>query len=180
MKEAFFASFSTAMLLAVVGWIARAWITEKLAAGFRLETDKTLEEIKSRYAKQIALTDSRVAAYRSLWEKTKDLNPRDKLRLDQGQLNSIFEDLRKWYYDDGNAMHLSASTTNDFLKGLQYLECEPTEKNLTVVKKLFSSVRTHIKEDLGVYDRDEVSATLPDYAQPLADGTVITKPRDDG
>jgi len=176
MFEAFLASFSTAIFLTIAGWLARTWIKERLAASIRLETEKALEEIKSKYSKQTALTESRVKAYGVLWEKSKVLSPREKLNLDQNVLVSIFKDLRKWYYDDGNAMHLSASTANDFLKGMEYLEQEPTEENLMVIKKIFSSLRTRIKEDLGVYDSSDIGKKIPDYNKPLADGTKISKP----
>ena len=177
MIDAFLASISTTALLLGAAWLARTWIKERLTVSLRLETEPILEEIKSRYAKQVALTDSRVAAYKDLWERTSILSPRDKLKLDQSQLDEVFKVLRIWYYEKGNAMHLSASTTNDLLKGLEYLEQEPTENNLNLIKKIFSSVRTHIKEDLGVYDKSDVSAKLPDYEKPLADGVKIDKPK---
>jgi len=80
------------------------------------------------------------------------------------------KELRNWYYDKGNAMHLSLNTTNDFLKGLQYLEQENTVDNLKVIKSIFSSVRTRSKEDLGVYGSGDISIKLPNYKILLADG----------
>jgi hypothetical protein len=179
MIDAFLASFSTTALLLAAAWLARTWIKERLTVSLRLETEPILEEIKSRYAKQVALTESRVSAYKDLWERTSILSPRGKLELDKGQLDEVFKDLRIWYYEKGNAMHLSASTTNDFLKGLEYLEQEPSADNLSLIKKIFSSLRTHIKEDLGVYDKSDVSAKLPDYEKPLADGVKIAEPSHD-
>ena len=85
-------------------------------------------------------------------------------------------ELREWYYADGNAMHLSITTSNDFLKGLQYLGQENTGDNLKIIKRIFSSVRTRSKEDLGVYDSKDIFKKIPDYDMPLADGTKVEDP----
>jgi len=90
-----------------------------------------------------------------------------------------FIELKHWYYDAGNAMHLSLKTSNDFLKGLQYLQQAPSKQNLHLLQRIFSSVRTHIKEDLGVYDASDVSKPIPDYETALADGTIPAKPKND-
>lgn len=179
MLDAFFASVSTVALLSVVAWLARTWIKERLAASLKLEVEQKLEEIKSKHAKQVALTDSRVSAYKDLWEITEKLSPRGRLELNQDQLNEYFEEYREWYYTKGNALHLSIKTANDFLKGLQYLEQKPTEENLRYIQRIFSSVRTRIKEDLGVYNASDVSKSIPDYREPLVNGTKLPKPMKD-
>ena len=54
MIDAFLASISTTALLLGAAWLARTWIKERLTVSLRLETEPILEEIKSRYAKQVA------------------------------------------------------------------------------------------------------------------------------
>ena len=56
------------------------------------------------------------------------------------------KELRNWYYDKGNAMHLSLNTTNDFLNGLEYLEQENTDGNLKVIKKYFLLLEHEVKK----------------------------------
>ena len=170
------ATLATPVLLLILAWLLRTWIKAKLEDGLKANSDKLLEEIKTVTAKQVALTDSRIRVFSTLWEMTKDLNPRGDLRLTEEEMKKKLKELRTWYYDKGNAMHLSLKTTNDFLKGLQYLEQENTEDNLIIIKRIFSSVRTRSKEDLGVYDSEDVSINLPNYKFPLADGSRIDDP----
>ena len=48
MFEAFAASGTTVILLGIAGWLARAWISARLTADIRLETDSQLEELRSQ------------------------------------------------------------------------------------------------------------------------------------
>jgi hypothetical protein len=52
---------AAALLLAAAGWLARAWITERLSASVRLETDKKLAE----FQKRLDAAEAEVSAVRS-------------------------------------------------------------------------------------------------------------------
>ena len=44
------------------------------------------------------------------------------------------------------------------------------------IKRIFSSVRTRSKEDLGVYSSEDIPKQIPDYSIPLADGSIVDNP----
>ena len=170
------AILATPLLLLALAWLLRTWIKARLEDSLKKNSDELLEKIKTLAAKQVALTDSRIRVFSTLWEITKDLTPRGDLKLEKEEMEIKLGELRNWYYDKGNAMHLSLKTVNDFLKGLQYLEQKNTVDNLNVIKRIFSSVRTRSKEDLGVYGSGDISSELPDYEMQLADGTKVDDP----
>lgn len=170
------ASLYTPALLLILAWLLRTWIKAKLDDNLKGNREMLLEEIKKITAKEVALTESRIRVFSTLWEITKDLTPSEGLKLTNEEMEKKVKELRAWYYDKGNAMHLSLATTNDFLKGLQYLEKENSDENLTVIKRIFSSVRTRSKEDLGVYGSGDVFEKIPNYKTPLADGETVDDP----
>ena len=168
-------ALSTPLLIGILAWLAKTWIKARLDDSLKQNTETILEEIRLRSSKQVALTESRVKAFSKLWEITKDLSPSGELKLEKKEMGAKLDELRSWYYEEGNAMHLSLYTTNDLLKGLQYLELEGSPENLDVIKKIFSSVRTRSKEDLGVYGSSDIAVQIPNYEIPLADGETIIK-----
>jgi hypothetical protein len=83
------------------------------------------------------------------------------LALDVGAAKtSCFEDLRKWYYDQRNAMYLSLDAADLFLKGLKLLE-HADQDSAKDIKDHFSSLRTQLKVDLGVYTKADAKIQIP-------------------
>ena len=124
--------------------------------------NRRLESLKSSLSFREALAPNRTAAYQALWEKTEPLTPREDSELDldlKAAKSLYFERLRTWYYKQGNAMYLSLDATDLFLRGLNLLERE--EVSPKRIRKHFSSLRTQLKVDLGVYSRADAKIRIP-------------------
>lgn len=119
-----------------------------------------LENLKGSLSFQTALAPQRTAAYQVLWVKTGPLTPRDVKSLDvSAAKDACFKDLRAWYYEQGNAMYLSLEAADLFLAGLKLLE--RTEISAKEIREHFSSLRTQLKVDLGVYTRADEKVRIP-------------------
>ena len=122
--------------------------------------NQRLETLKASLSFQTALAPKRTAAYETLWEKTKPLTPRNESALDiSAAKGSCFEDLRKWYYDKGNAMYLSLNSADLFLGGLKLLESNSVSPKEII--KHFTSLRTQLKVDLGFYSKADAKIKIP-------------------
>ena len=119
-----------------------------------------LEILKGSLSFQTALAPNRTEAYQTLWEKTERLTPREVRSLDVSTAKgSCFEDLRDWYYKNGNAMYLSLDAADLFLGGLKLLE--RTDVSAEEIKNHFSLLRTQLKVDLGVYTKADAKVQIP-------------------
>jgi hypothetical protein len=137
------------LLIGVLVLIVGYWLNQRL------------ETFKGSLAFQTALAPKRTAAYETLWEKTEPLTPREVAALDvSAAKSSCFEDLRSWYYDKGNAMYLSLDAADLLLGGLKLLE-RAEQVSATVIKEHFTSLRTQLKVDLGVYTRSDAKVQIP-------------------
>ncbi|QIB65715.1 hypothetical protein [Kineobactrum salinum] len=136
------------LLIGVIMLIAAYWLNHRL------------ETFKGALSFQTALAPERTAAYQMLWEKTEPLTPREVAELDVSTAKgSCFEDLRDWYYKNGNAMYLSLNAADLFLGGLKLLE--RTEASAEEIKDHFSSLRTQLKVDLGIYTKADAKVQIP-------------------
>jgi hypothetical protein len=123
--------------------------------------NQRLETFKGSLAFQTALAPKRTAAYEALWEKTAPLTPRDVATLDvRAATGSCLQDLRSWYYDKGNAMYLSLDAADLFLAGLKLLG-RGDQVSAEKIRHHFSSLRTQLKVDLGVYTRADAKVQIP-------------------
>jgi hypothetical protein len=123
--------------------------------------NKRIETLKGSLAFQTALAPERTGAYKTLWEKTKPFTPREVAELDVNVVkSSCFKDLRDWYYDQGNAMYLSLDAADLFLGGIKLLE-HADQGSAKKIKDHFSSLRTQLKVDLGVYTRADAKIQIP-------------------
>jgi hypothetical protein len=126
-----------------------------LIAGFWL--NGRLEKLKGQISLQNALAPARALAFGALWKLTQPLTPR------AGQLPTIqecadaFLELRKWYYAENGAMHLSLDAADLCLKLLDSLE----NRDVKGAKRLATALRTQLKVDLGVYTRAQAGIRLP-------------------
>lgn len=119
-----------------------------------------LETFKNNLSLQTALAPKRTEAYETLWHKTKDLTPRKLADLDLDVAkSSCIKDLRNWYYNEGNAMYLSLDSADLLLRGLTLLE--HNEVTAKQIKNHFSSLRTQLKIDLGIYTKSDAQVQIP-------------------
>jgi len=129
-----------------------------LVAGYLL--NRRIETLKGGLAYRTALAPKRTNAYEALWKLTEPLAPRRVSDLDvSAAKGGCFADLRRWYYNGGNAMYLSLDAADLFLQGLELLESDHVRAEKTV--ELFSSLRTQLKVDLGVYSRKDARTRIP-------------------
>jgi hypothetical protein len=126
-----------------------------LIAGFWL--NGRLEKLKGQLALQNALAPARASAFGALWKLTQPLTPRAGQLPAAQECVDAFLELRKWYYSENGAMHLSLDASDLCLKLLDALENQDAIK----AKRLASGLRTQMKVDLGVYTRAQARVSLP-------------------
>jgi hypothetical protein len=120
--------------------------------------NKRLEKFKGQIALQNVIAPSRLQAFTGLWNLTRSLTPRGKDLLPTEQdCASTFNELRKWYYSEGGAMHLAFESSDLCLKLLNATEA----KNCSSAKELATSLRTQLKVDLGLYSKKQAGMRLP-------------------
>jgi hypothetical protein len=142
-------------------------IVDKLLIGvlilvFGFWLNARLEKLKGQIALQNAVAPNRGAAYEKLWALTEDLSPRGPLELSRDKCQELLNALRKWYYENGYAMYVSLDAADLVLKGLAVLERSEEEQfEPQEAKRAFSSLRTQLKVDMGVYTPAEANMQIP-------------------
>ena len=129
-----------AILLLVLG----LWINRKLS---KYESD--LEESTQT---KLLLAESRLPSFTRLWKITAITSPTRKNKIDDNARAALNTSLREWYYDNGNGLYLTNELRNTYRKARESLEARSTdslsEDNIT---KKFSTLRTELKNELGIY-----------------------------
>jgi hypothetical protein len=74
---------------------------------------------------------------------TGPLSPRETSTLDLSQAENLLQQLRTWYYDEGNAMYLSLDAADLSLKELNLLE-RADQVPLEEIRDAFSCLRTQL------------------------------------
>ncbi len=121
------------------------------AAGFCVKW--FLQDRKARHDVVKELADKRAEAFIDLWKKT--TLPVEIRSLDKGSvvpddfLKGANDELGLWYYDEAGALFLSWRATQAFLDLLDTLRSERPGKKAVV--DAFSRLRTHLKQDCGIY-----------------------------
>ena len=106
------------LLIGVVLLIAGLWLNERL------------EVLKGQIGLQNALAQDRAKAFGVLWMATQPLTPRNELPTEEA-CEGAFPEIRKWYYSEAGAMHLSFDATNEclgLLKALEHREAGAAKK----------------------------------------------------
>ena len=127
-----------------------------LVVGFWL--NHRLETLKGSLAFNTALAPLRTAAYGTLWEKTRELTPRDG-SVDVKRAAALVKELRDWYYDKGNAMYLSLNAADLLLGTFRLLESDQVTP--IRIKESFTTLRTQLKVDLGIYSKADAKVLIP-------------------
>ena len=139
-------NFEDALLLAIIDKLLIGLVL--LIAGLWLNT--RLERLKGQISLHNALAQHRAAALGALWNLTQPLTPRN-VDPEPTVCKSSFNDLRRWYYSESGAMHLSYEATDQSLGLLTALQA--TTPNCVSIKHLASKLRTQLKVDMGVYTK---------------------------
>lgn len=121
------------------------------AVGHYLNT--LLQKHRARDEFLVAIAASRVEAYKELWKLTEQLKIADIEKVRQ----KLETDLEDWYYDNAGALFLSFNAADKFFRAKESLD----NQNIGDVKKAFSSLRTELKYDCGIYSSQEKSKQLP-------------------
>jgi len=118
----------------------------------RLKAMENKAQTDLQVAAQIA--GARLPAYKSLWAHQAMLSPTLDLDLTVQQRKEREDELRTWYYTDGNGIFLSHAATTRYLEAVASLKGEETKK----IKAAFSDLRTQMKEDMRIYNSEEAKA----------------------
>jgi hypothetical protein len=121
-----------------------------LAVGYWL--NRKLEQFKSELDLRRNVAADRAKAYRELWQLTQKLGGTSDARpIDPVARKTFSEELYSWYWDQGNALYLSQRATALLMKSWPKLESGSAKE----VREHFSSLRTQLKIDCGVYSEKE-------------------------
>jgi hypothetical protein len=143
--DALLLSLADKLLIGVVLLIAGLWLNERL------------EVLKGQIGLQNALAQARADAFGALWKATQPLTPRADELPSAEVCKGTFAEIRKWYYSEAGAMHLSFAATNECLGLLKALE----QLDGAATKEHASALRTQLKLDIGVYTKPQARKRLP-------------------
>jgi len=118
-----------------------------------------LERLKGQLQLGRAIAPKRASAYGELWQLTEPLSPSRPDEISLEEREKLRETLTSWYYDKGNALYLSLNASDLFLKGRRLLAKESTARAKEVTDA-FSSLRTQMKVDIGVYSDKDAKVQL--------------------
>ena len=133
------------LLIGVVLLIGGLWLNERL------------EVLKGQIGLQNALAQARAEAFGCLWKATQPLTPRGSELPTSEICKGTFAEIRKWYYSEAGAMHLSFAATDECLGLLSALE----RQDCAASKAHASALRTQLKLDIGVYTKSQARTRLP-------------------
>jgi hypothetical protein len=144
-NESLLLAIADKLLIGVILLIAAFWLNWRLA------------KLKGQIALQNAIAPARASAYGALWQLTQPLTPRGEQLPTVQDCAGAFPEVRKWYYAENGAMHLSLDSTDACLKLLTALENRDAE----AAKKRATELRTQLKVDLGLYTAAQAKVQLP-------------------
>jgi hypothetical protein len=129
----------------------------------RLQDQRLIDELQlqkqtARDEFVTAISESRVEAYVELWKFTERVKYATKEVIPKDRRKELFHHLVKWYYEDAGAMFLSFNATARFNEARQKL-CNSSSSD-EEVREAFSSLRTELKFDCGIYSLDEKDKQL--------------------
>jgi hypothetical protein len=119
-----------------------------------------------RILTRIKLLETRVQAYRKLFEITEPTSPTRLGRgeaLDPEDARRLGRMIYEWYYKDGNGL-LMPNSTRVYLQSLQQrLQGEPERRQSSdPILREVSHLRSLLRQDVGVFAEDEFGGAWPD------------------
>jgi hypothetical protein len=142
--DSLFLTIVDKLLIGVVLLIAGLWLNERL------------EKLKGQIGLQNVMVQKRALAFGSLWELTQPLTPRGDEFPTEDDCKGAFEHIRRWYYSEAGAMHLSFEATSQCLMLLKALE----KRESANAKTHASGLRTQLKVDIGVYTKSQARTSF--------------------
>ena len=133
----------------------------KLVFGKDLEHYKWELQVDLEFKKLVM--PPRLLAIQRLWALTEDVSPTIQADLTPETRKKMSEQLRAWYYEDGNGIFLRPESTDLFLRAKATLvTLMPGKENVPdkTIRKAFSALRTQLKVDIGVYSSEEAKRQL--------------------
>jgi hypothetical protein len=129
-------------LLAILLLIVGLWVNRLLA-----NYESMLEQKRNT---KLMIAQSRLPSFTSLWEITAPTSPTRTSKLSEEERQKLDLALRDWYYQKGNGIFLTNELRETYLAARKSLviDTSETEQNIT---KLFSKLRTDLKNEVGIY-----------------------------
>jgi len=115
---------------------------------------KSVDDLRKQ--RQVRLLLPQLRAYRSLWAITEEASPSVEKEPTAVERRQLEEKFRKWYYEEGNGIFLSKESRGILVQAKQSLSNTDTIKFAEVIKTL-SQLRSQLKNDLGVYGKEELA-----------------------
>jgi len=134
-----------AIVLAIVGYVFQSLLARQQA----------------QYSIRQALAPMRSTAMKNLWSKTEKVKFSSTQLLTPDDRKSFYDELTKWYYEEGGAMYLSHTAAGLFMIARGKLGDSTVDEER--VRGAFSELRTQLKVDSGIYTRRAALTPIKRY-----------------
>ena len=121
------------------------------------QVEKIFDLSNEEFARTTEILIPRVEAYKRLWELSESVINIEN-QFDTADKESIINELKSWYFEEGNGIFLSNEASESFRKAVRALK----KSNMNDIKSRFSDLRIQLKNDVAVYDEIESEQTLED------------------
>jgi hypothetical protein len=139
---------------------AQTIAVETIKADFLRE----IEVFKADLQWQQQIAGARLAALRALWALTETLRFHTEAELSIAQRKELATKLTDWYYRDGNGMLLPIGLSAHLLLVRKMLIGDDA---VAAIQRVVSGVRTSLKEQIGVYSREDAQISIADLQTQL-------------
>lgn len=121
------------------------------------QVEKIFDLSNEEFARTTEILIPRVEAYKRLWELSESVINIEN-QFDTADKETIINELKSWYFEEGNGIFLSTEASESFRKAVRALK----KSNMNDITSRFSDLRIQLKNDVGVYDELESEQTLED------------------
>lgn len=125
-----------------------------LGTGLSIWATVTAQDVRREM--QVKLVEPQLAAYRTLWALMGPASPSLDNDFTIEERTRMEEDFRRWYYENGNGIFLSSASRDLLVEAKEQLKSGGSSGN---VRRLLSRLRSQLKNDIGVYGKEDVTAT---------------------
>ncbi len=121
------------------------------------QVEKIFDLSNEEFARTTEILIPRLEAYKRLWEMSESIINIEN-QFDTADKETIINELKSWYFEDGNGIFLSTEANESFRKAIRALQ----KSNMNDIQSRFSDLRIQLKNDIAVYDEIESEQTLED------------------
>lgn len=121
------------------------------------QVEKIFDLSNEEFARTTEILLPRIEAYKKLWEISENIINIEN-QFDTADKETIINELKSWYFEDGNGIFLSTEANESFRKAARALQ----KANMNDIQSRFSDLRIQLKNDIAVYDEIESEQTLED------------------